>query len=75
MHLHTNNDTPPISLMSSTVGPNGENNPTIRNWGMLPGSQHFGGKGACWSFEMGTKKSDKKINYSHRHAQTKQQVG
>jgi len=20
---------------------------------MLPGSHHFGGKGACWSFEMG----------------------
>jgi hypothetical protein len=26
---------------------------------MFLGSQHFGGKGACWSFGMGTKKSDK----------------
>jgi hypothetical protein len=29
---------------------------------------------ACWSFGMGTKMSDKRINYSHLHAQTKQQV-
>jgi hypothetical protein len=37
--------------------------------------QHFEGKGACWSSKMGTKMSDKSINYSHGHAQTKQQVG
>jgi hypothetical protein len=30
-----------------------------RNWGTLPGSQHFGGKGVCWSFGMGTKMIDK----------------
>ncbi len=71
MHLHTNNDAPLNSLMDSTVGPNGENSPTTRSWGMLPSSQHFGGRGACWSSEMGIKKSDKKINYSHGHAQTK----
>ncbi len=41
---------------------------------MCFGSQHFGGKGACWNFEMETKKSDRKINYSHEPAQTKQQV-
>jgi hypothetical protein len=41
---------------------------------MLPSSQHFGGKGVCWSFKIGIKKGDKQINYSHGPAQTKQQV-
>jgi len=36
---------------------------------------HFGGKRACWSFGMGTRKIDKQINYSYEPAQTKQQVG
>ncbi len=31
----------------------GENNERKRNWGVLSNSQHFGGKGACWSFKMG----------------------
>ncbi len=39
------------------------------------GSQHFGGKGACWSSGMGIKKIDEQVNYLHRPAQTKQQVG
>jgi hypothetical protein len=30
----------------------GENN-RRRSWGILLGSQHFEGKKACWSFEMG----------------------
>ncbi len=42
---------------------------------MLFGLQHFGGKGACWSSGMGIKMSDKRVNYSHRPAQTKQEVG
>jgi len=42
---------------------------------MLLGSQHFGGKGPCWSFGMGNRKSDKQINYSHEPSQIKQQVG
>jgi hypothetical protein len=42
---------------------------------MFPGSQHFEGRGACWSSEMGTRMNDKQINYSHELAQTKQQVG
>jgi len=50
----------------------GENNKRIRNWGMLPGSQHFRGRRACWSFGIGTKTSDKWVNYSHGLAQTKQ---
>jgi len=34
-----------------------------------------GGRGACWSFEMGTRMNDKWVNYSHGPAQTKQQIG
>jgi len=32
---------------------------------MLPGSQHFKGKGVCWSFGLGIRTSDKRVNYSH----------
>jgi hypothetical protein len=32
-------------------------------------------RNACWSSEMGTKMSDKWVNYSHGPAQSKQQVG
>jgi hypothetical protein len=46
-----------------------------RSWGALPDSQHFKGRGACWNFEIETRKIDKQINYSHGLAQTKQQVG
>jgi hypothetical protein len=35
----------------------------------------LGVRRACWSFEMGTKTSDKWVNYSHIYVQTKQQVG
>ncbi len=52
----------------------GENNRRIKSWGTLLGSQHFRGKRACWSSGMGKKSSDKRINYSHGPAQTKQQV-
>jgi hypothetical protein len=38
---------------------------------MLLGSQHFGGRGACWSFEMGITTNDKQDNYSHGPSQTK----
>jgi hypothetical protein len=37
----------------------GENSGRRRSWGTLFGSQHFGGRGVCWSFWMGTRKSDK----------------
>ncbi len=30
-----------------------------KSWGTLPSSQHFGGRTACWSCRMGTRKSDK----------------
>jgi hypothetical protein len=61
--------------MDSTVNPKGENNRRTRSWGTLLGSKHFQGRGACWSSRMGTRKSDKQVNYSHGPAQTKQQVG
>jgi hypothetical protein len=47
----------------------------IKSWATLPGLQHFGGRGACWSSGMGIRTSDKRINYSQKLAQTKQQVG
>ncbi len=31
----------------------GEDNGRKKSWGALLSSQHFGGRGACWSFEMG----------------------
>ncbi len=42
---------------------------------MLSSSQHFGGRRACWSSGMGTRKIDKQLNYSHEPTQTKQQIG
>jgi hypothetical protein len=53
----------------------GENNGRIRSWGTFSDLQHFGGRGACWGFGMGTRVNDKWVNYSQRFAQTKQQVG
>ncbi len=41
---------------------------------MFPSSQHFGGRGVCWNFGMGTRKIDKQVNYSHGPAQIKQQI-
>ncbi len=52
-----------------------EDNRRKRSWGVLFGSQHLGGRGACWSSEMGIRKIDKQVNYSHGPAQTKQQDG
>ncbi len=43
----------------------GDDNGRRRSWGALPGSQHFRGRGVCWSFGMGTRKIDKQVNYSH----------
>jgi hypothetical protein len=37
----------------------GEHNRTMRSWGTFPSLQHFGGRGACWSFEIGIRKNDK----------------
>jgi hypothetical protein len=68
-------DTPPNSSIDSTTSPKVKTTKGIRSWGMLPNSYHFGGRKACWSFEMGIKTNDKWVNYSHGLAQTKQQVG
>jgi hypothetical protein len=67
--------TPPTPLTDSTMNPKGENSERTRSWGTFFGSQHLGGRGACWNSKMGTRKNDKKVNYSHGPAQTKQQVG
>jgi len=58
--------------MDLTTSPKGENNGRTRSWGTFLGSQHVGGRRACWSFGMGTRKIDKQVNYSHGPAQTKQ---
>jgi len=34
-----------------------------------------GVKGVCWNFGMGIRMNDKRVNYSHKFAQTKRQVG
>jgi hypothetical protein len=46
-----------------------------KSWGAFPGLQHFKGKKVCQSFEMGTIKIDKQINYSYKPTQTKSQIG
>ncbi len=46
--LYSMNDAPPSSLMDSTMSPKVK---TMEGEGV--GSQHFGGRGACWSFGMG----------------------
>jgi hypothetical protein len=53
-----------------------ENNERKKRWSkmLLLSSQHFKGKGACWNFGMGIKTNNKWVNYSHKPAQTKQQV-
>jgi hypothetical protein len=61
-------DAPRNSLMDSTMSPKGENSGRVKNWGTLFNLQHFGGRGACWSFEMGTRKNDNQVNYSHEPA-------
>jgi hypothetical protein len=44
-------------------GPNfeskGEDSGKRRSWGTFPDSQHFEGRGACWSSGMATRKIDK----------------
>jgi hypothetical protein len=60
-------DAPPNSLINSTANPKVKST-RIRSWGTFPNSQHFEGKGACWSSKRGTKTSDKRVNYSHRPA-------
>ncbi len=72
--LEVLNDTPSSSLMDS-MRVHDENNKRRNSQGVLLGSWHFRGRRVCWSFEMGTRKIDKQINYSHELGQTKQQVG
>ncbi len=46
-------DAPPNSWIDSTVSPKVKNNRRTRNWGTFHGSQHFKGRGPCWSSGMG----------------------
>jgi len=62
---------PPSSLMDSTMSPKVK---TMKGKGLGAHSlacSTSGGRRACWSFEMGTRKIDKQFNYSHKLAQTK----
>jgi len=52
----------------------GENVERKRNWGTFLNLQHYEGRRACWSSRMGTITCDKHVNYSHKLAQTEQQV-
>jgi hypothetical protein len=61
--------------MNSIANPKMKTTKRKKNWGALLDSQHFGGRGACWSFRMGIREIHKQVNYSHEHAKTKQQVG
>jgi hypothetical protein len=45
------------------------------SWGTVCNLHHFRGKEGCQSSEMGIRMNDKRVNYLHKHAQTKQQVG
>jgi hypothetical protein len=69
--LHVNLWHTPRLLDGLNYESKGENNERKRSWGVLFSSQHFGGRGVCWSFEIGTGKSDKQVNYSRGSIQTK----
>jgi hypothetical protein len=60
--------------MDSTMNPKGEHQKDME-LGYTPWFTALGGRGVCWSSEMGIKKSDKQINYSHKPTQTKQAIG
>jgi hypothetical protein len=71
LYENNENDTPLNSLMESTLNPKGENNERIGSCSTLFGSQHFGGRGLCWSFGMGTKKvTNKSIIHMNLQNQT-----
>jgi len=62
------NDAPPNSLMDLTTNPKGENNGRIRNWGTLPGSQHFRVEGHVRALGWGLEKViNKSITHTHLH--------
>jgi hypothetical protein len=66
-------DALPNSLMDSTMSPKVKITKG-KGVGALPSSQHFGGGKGVLELRDGTRTSDKWVNYSHRPAQTKQQV-
>jgi hypothetical protein len=64
-----------IKKLQEHIKENKEYNGRIKSWGTFLGLQHFEGKKARLSSRMGTKMNDKRVNYSHKPTQTKQQVG
>jgi hypothetical protein len=56
------------------MSPKGEQRNDKKLW-YIPLFVAFRGKGPCRSSEMGIRKSDKQVNYSHRPTQIKQRVG
>jgi hypothetical protein len=65
-------DVLPSSLIGSNVSLKWKHQKS-KELGTFPGSQHFGGRGAWWSFGMGTRKNDKHQLFTQTK-QTKQQV-
>jgi hypothetical protein len=66
-------DASPNSVKNSNVNPKVKTVEGIKVFSLIHSTSRV--KKACWSFRMGTKMNDKWVNYSHRLAQIKQQVG
>jgi hypothetical protein len=70
------NDTPSNSLKDSNASPKMKTTDKMKTTEEGVGARSvahntFGVRGACWSFRMGTRTSDKHVNYSYQSAQTK----
>jgi hypothetical protein len=69
-------DAPPIFLEGFKCEFESENNGRKKEFGLCSLTCSTSRvRGARWSFKMETRMSDKQVNYSHKLAQTKQQVG
>jgi hypothetical protein len=65
-YVLTSNDALPSFLIDSNVNLRWKQRKS-KELGTLFGSQHFGGRGACWSSEMGIRKSDKHQLFTHTY--------
>ncbi len=68
-------DAPPNSLMDSTANPKVKTTEGKRIGAHSLARSTLGVERACRSFGMGTRLSDKQVNYSHEPPQIKQQGG
>jgi hypothetical protein len=68
-------DTPPNSSKNSNVSPKMKTMEEERIGAHSLTHNISRVKKVCWSFGIGTRTSDKHVNYSYQFAQTKQQVG